>query len=39
MNTHLLSVNSLDRDAVDHLLRVASRMEPIAQRRKVTRVL
>ncbi|GAA5170144.1 aspartate carbamoyltransferase [Modicisalibacter zincidurans] len=39
MNTHLLSVDSLDRDAVDHLLRVASRMEPIAQRRKVTRVL
>ncbi|TDX28733.1 aspartate carbamoyltransferase [Modicisalibacter xianhensis] len=39
MSSHLLSVDSLSRDHVDHLLRVASRMEPIAQRRKVTRVL
>lgn len=39
MSSHLLSVDSLSRDYVDHLLRVASRMEPIAQRRKVTRVL
>lgn len=39
MSSHLLSVDSLSRDHVDHLLRVASRMEPIAQRRKITRVL
>ncbi|MBZ9539779.1 aspartate carbamoyltransferase [Modicisalibacter tunisiensis] len=39
MTSHLLSVDSLSRDHVDHLLRVAGRMEPIAQRRKVTRVL
>lgn len=39
MSSHLLSVDSLSRNHVDHLLRVASRMEPIAQRRKVTRVL
>jgi aspartate carbamoyltransferase catalytic subunit len=39
MPAHLLSVDSLSRDAVDHLIRVAERMEPIAQRRKVTRVL
>ncbi|MCP1367935.1 hypothetical protein BIS06_22215, partial [Halomonas sp. BBD48] len=38
MSSHLLSVDSLSRDHVDHLLRVASRMEPIAQRRKITRV-
>lgn len=36
---HLLTVDSLDRESVDHLLRVAARMEPIAQRRQVTRVL
>lgn len=39
MSSHLLSVDSLSRDYVDHLLRVAQRMEPIASRRKVTRVL
>jgi len=39
MHPHLLSVDSLSRDHVDHLLRVAARMEPIASRRKVTRVL
>ena len=39
MPSHLLSVDSLSRDAVDHLIRIAERMEPIAQRRKVTRVL
>lgn len=39
MNPHLLSVDSLDRDHVDHLLHVAGRMEPIASRRQVTRVL
>ncbi|CBV40945.1 aspartate carbamoyltransferase [Halomonas elongata] len=39
MSSHLLSVDSLSRDDVDHLIRVAARMEPVAQRRKVTRVL
>ncbi|MDI5934991.1 aspartate carbamoyltransferase [Halomonas kalidii] len=39
MSSHLLSVDSLSRDHVEHLLRVAARMEPIAQRRQVTRVL
>lgn len=39
MSSHLLSIDSLSRDDVDHLIRVAERMEPIAQRRKVTRVL
>lgn len=39
MSHHLLSVDSLNRDRVDHLLRVAARMEPIAGRQKVTRVL
>ncbi|MBB3141472.1 aspartate carbamoyltransferase [Halomonas organivorans] len=39
MSSHLLSVDSLSRDDVDHLMRVAARMEPVAQRRKITRVL
>ncbi|MBR2513578.1 MAG: aspartate carbamoyltransferase [Halomonas sp.] len=39
MSQHLLTVDSLSRESVDHLLRVASRMEPIAQRHQVTRVL
>ena len=39
MSHHLLTVDSLNRESVDHLLRVAARMEPIAQRRQVTRVL
>ena len=39
MSQHLLTVDSLNRDSVDHLLRVAARMEPIASRRQVTRVL
>ncbi|QTF92733.1 aspartate carbamoyltransferase [Halomonas sp. BM-2019] len=39
MSRHLLSVDSLTRDHVDHLMRLAARMEPIAQRRQVTRVL
>ncbi|MCP1315989.1 MULTISPECIES: aspartate carbamoyltransferase [unclassified Halomonas] len=39
MSRHLLSVDSLNRDSVDHLLRVAAQMEPIASRRQVTRVL
>lgn len=39
MRPHLLSVDSLTRESVDRLLHVATRMEPIAQRRQVTRVL
>ncbi|MGY4877594.1 aspartate carbamoyltransferase [Vreelandella aquamarina] len=39
MSQHLLTVDSLSRESVDHLLRVAARMEPIANRRQVTRVL
>ena len=39
MSSHLLSVDSLSRDDVDHLMRVSALMEPIAQRRKVTRVV
>ncbi|GAB2724798.1 aspartate carbamoyltransferase [Halomonas garicola] len=39
MNPHLLSIDSLDRGRVDHLLQVAGRMEPIASRRQVTRIL
>lgn len=39
MSQHLLTVDSLNRASVDHLLRVAARMEPIASRRQVTRVL
>lgn len=39
MSAHLLSVDSLSREYVDHLFDVARRMEPIAQRRQITRVL
>src|SRR5690554_4504215 len=39
MHPHLLSVDSLTRDSVDRLMHVAARMEPIASRRQVTRVL
>ncbi|GHE21298.1 aspartate carbamoyltransferase [Halomonas urumqiensis] len=39
MSSHLLSVDSLSRDHVNHLMRVAKRMEPFACRRQVTRVL
>ncbi|WP_148252434.1 aspartate carbamoyltransferase [Aidingimonas lacisalsi] len=39
MTSHLLSVDSLSRERVEHLLRVARRVEPIAQRRQITRVL
>ncbi|TLF53782.1 aspartate carbamoyltransferase [Halomonas urmiana] len=39
MMSHLLSIDSLSRDEIDHLMRVAARLEPVAQRRKVTRVL
>lgn len=37
--SHLLSIDSLSRDEIDHLMRVAARLEPVAQRRKVTRIL
>ena len=36
---HLLSVDPFDRELVEELMRVAESMEPIARRRKVTRVL
>lgn len=36
---HLLSVAQFDREAVDELFHLADVMQPIAQRRKVTRVL
>jgi aspartate carbamoyltransferase catalytic subunit len=36
---HLLSVAQFDRETVEKLLQVAEAMEPIARRRKVTRVL
>jgi len=36
---HLISVAQLDRDAVEDLLAVATALEPVASRRKVTRVL
>ena len=36
---HLLSVDAFDRDLAEELMRVADAMEPIARRRKVTRVL
>ena len=36
---HLLSVDVFDRDLAEEVLRVAERMEPIARRQKVTRVL
>ncbi|MFC0267487.1 aspartate carbamoyltransferase [Kushneria aurantia] len=39
MNAHLLSVDTLSRDYVERLFDVAHRMEPIAQRRAITRVL
>ncbi|WP_447927571.1 aspartate carbamoyltransferase [Vreelandella sp. EE27] len=39
MSPHLLSVDSLNRESVNHLLRVAAQMEPIASRQQVTRVL
>ncbi|SPJ32620.1 aspartate carbamoyltransferase [Kushneria phyllosphaerae] len=39
MSAHLLSVDNLSRDYVDHLFHVTRRMEPIAQRQKITRVL
>ncbi|WP_410499241.1 aspartate carbamoyltransferase [Chitinibacter sp. S2-10] len=36
---HLLSVTQFDLESVEALMRLAAQMEPIAQRRKVTRVL
>ncbi|RKR07360.1 aspartate carbamoyltransferase [Kushneria sinocarnis] len=39
MSPHLLSVDDLSLDAVEHLFTIARRMEPIARRRKITRVL
>src|SRR5688572_948887 len=36
---HLLSVDVFERESVEHLLRIAKHMEPIARRQKVTRVL
>jgi aspartate carbamoyltransferase catalytic subunit len=36
---HVLSVDQFDRDGIDRLFAVADRMEPYAQRRRVTRVL
>ncbi|GHC29292.1 aspartate carbamoyltransferase [Aidingimonas halophila] len=39
MTPHLLSVDSLSRERVEHLFQVARQVEPIAQRRQVTRVL
>ncbi|WP_027351850.1 aspartate carbamoyltransferase [Halotalea alkalilenta] len=39
MTPHLLSVDQLDRDAIDELFAIAQRMEPIARRRKICRVL
>lgn len=36
---HLLSVEPFDRDLAERVMRVAEAMEPIARRRKVTRVL
>ena len=36
---HLLSIDQFDRESVEELLRIARQMEPIARRRKVTRVL
>ena len=36
---HLLSIDQFDRESVEDLLRIARQMEPIARRRKVTRVL
>jgi aspartate carbamoyltransferase catalytic subunit len=39
IGNHLLSVAQFDREAVDELFHLADVMQPIAQRRKVTRVL
>lgn len=39
MSVHLLSIDDLNRDALEHLFSVAERLELVARRRKVTRIL
>lgn len=39
LGSHILSIASFDRAAIEHIFRVADEMEPYAQRKKVTRVL
>ena len=39
MTPHLLSVDDLNLDALDELFSVAQRLEPVARRQKVTRIL
>lgn len=39
MSPHLLSVDQLDRDRINEIFALAQRMEPIARRQKVCRVL
>jgi aspartate carbamoyltransferase catalytic subunit len=39
VGSHILSVSQFDRDAIEQVFGVADKMEPYAQRRKVTRVL
>lgn len=39
VGSHILSVSQFDRDAIEEVFRVADKMGPYAQRRKVTRVL
>ncbi len=37
--SHVLSISQFDREAIDRVFSVADRMEPYAQRRRITRVL
>ncbi|MFT6038948.1 MAG: aspartate carbamoyltransferase catalytic subunit, partial [Candidatus Azotimanducaceae bacterium] len=39
VGSHILSVSQFDRTAIEAVFAVAERMEPYAQRRRVTRVL
>lgn len=39
MSVHLLSIDDLNHDALEHLFSVAERLEPVARRQKVTRIL
>ena len=39
MTPHLLSVDDLNLDALDELFSIAERLEPVARRQKVTRIL
>lgn len=39
VGSHILSVSQFNREAIERVFEVADRMEPYAQRRKVTRVL